>query len=193
MRYLILVLAVQFSSSHGDGHGDFYKKMAGFSNEKNETSRVIRNVTSVKKRSLNSKANGNILLVCKMLKGLSLRMDATAKQEEFKKDGYSYASIVIGFSEGNLAWSWNQLNAPWNETSFKSLTMVQNNPNMALGYSINKGLEGIRLHKKKKTAVYFKHVAPAMDGLVGTDGVYKMNCIDKTKETHSLKNPTFQI
>ncbi len=127
-----------------------------------------------------------LALDCKDLKGLSLR------NEKFSKDSFSKARLLITFFSNNnsMFYNWNQNTGTfvdmWNSIKgFEELKVVQSNSNMALGYSVKNGLEGIRIHFKKKTAVYAKHVAPLIDGF-GTDGIYKMKCIDVTQELQQV-------
>lgn len=129
-----------------------------------------------------SSAEDEILaLDCKNLKGLALR------DEKFKKDGFSTARLIIIFyrNVNKLVYNWSQETVASNN-SMEELKVVQSNSNMVLGYSVKNGLEGLRVHLKKKTAVYFKHVAPVVDGF-GTDSIYKMKCVDVSEK---LKNKT---
>ena len=131
--------------------------------------------------SLSSHADNEVMaLDCKNLKGLALR------DEKFKKDGFSNARLLIVFVKNTILFNWTQKSDTpfldiWNSSKgFKTLTTVQANSNMAVGYSVKNGLEGIRIHFKKKKAVYFKHIAPLIDGF-GTDGIYKMDCIEESE------------
>ena len=128
--------------------------------------------------------NNKLVLVCKSPKGITLRMNTESQQESFKKDGFSKAVLVILFLNNQMSFSWNQSLQDFNNSDFKPLNVVQSNSNMALGVGRghnDAGIEGIRIHLRKKTAIYFKHIAPAIDGF-GTDGIYKMKCKDETSK-----------
>lgn len=133
-----------------------------------------------------SNTSNILFLICSNPKGIDLHLDLKTKKEKFSQGQYSNTNLSILYLDRSLGFSWHQNTNTSidkiNSSNFKSLEVASINNNMIVGYSKTgvKGIEGIRVHLKNKTAIYFKHVLPSIDGL-GTDGIYTMNCVDHTQ------------